>query len=311
MRLLVVGVLLLAAGSVVSSMLQIQPGERAVVRRFGRILEDKPGPGLHFVLPWGMDQVAIVKVNQVREVTVGHPLWETDDERATPPGQLLTGDHNLINLQVKLYYTVKDEPRELEKYVLGADRVESLLERVAENALAEWVAGRTVEGVLLRGKREIPDWLMAEVQRRIDAYDLGVAIGPPPSVTHLNPPREVKAAFDAVTQAEAVADTRLNRAKQFAKNRESQAQIELYDSQKRTQTYQNQKKLQAQAEIEVFERELELAARSEHYKVARWWNALGRIYTRLKENGRVEPLDHYLTPEGLNITQSPWGPRKK
>ena len=66
-RLAIAAVLVLVIVTLLTSVTQIEPGERAVVRRFGRILEEKPGPGLHFLLPFGMDQVERVKVNQVRE----------------------------------------------------------------------------------------------------------------------------------------------------------------------------------------------------------------------------------------------------
>src|SRR5262249_43005986 len=150
---------------------------------FGRILEEKPGPGLHFFLPFGMDQVERVKVNQVREVTVGQPLTESEEESATPPGQLLTGDHNLIDLQVKLYYSVIEDPAQIQKFALQSARVDELLARAAENALAEWAASRPIEEVLLEGKRVLPAWLRKEVKRRVAVYDLGVKIEPLPSVT--------------------------------------------------------------------------------------------------------------------------------
>ena len=107
MRVTYVSLGLAALATLLSSVAQIQPDERVVVRRFGRVLDEQPGPGLHFFLPWGLDQVDRVKV-QVREVTVGYPVKqeESDDLRASPPGQLLTGDHNLVNLQATLYYTV-------------------------------------------------------------------------------------------------------------------------------------------------------------------------------------------------------------
>ena len=67
-----------------SALTLIQPGERAVVRRFGRILDDKPGPGLFVGLPWGLDRVQRFGVNLERQVTVvpfltvmvgTEPLW--------------------------------------------------------------------------------------------------------------------------------------------------------------------------------------------------------------------------------------------
>ena len=77
----------------------------------GRVLQERHAVGL-----------------QVREVTAGYPIKqeENEDVRVSPSGQLLTGDHNLVNLQVKLYYTVKDSPQDIERYVLLGDRVDAL-----------------------------------------------------------------------------------------------------------------------------------------------------------------------------------------
>ena len=41
---------------------------------------------------------------------------EEEVERDTPSGQLLTGDHNLVNVQAEIYYTVFED--EVEKFVL-------------------------------------------------------------------------------------------------------------------------------------------------------------------------------------------------
>src|SRR5687767_10880041 len=59
---------LFSAVALLSSATLIQPGERAVVRRFGRVLEEKAAAGLHFYLPFGMDRIDRIKVNEVREV---------------------------------------------------------------------------------------------------------------------------------------------------------------------------------------------------------------------------------------------------
>src|SRR5262249_1499441 len=137
-KLLILSVILVVGAALVTSVTQIEPGERAGVRRFGRILHDKPGPGLHVFLPFGMDRVDRVKINQVREVTVGFPLAENEEDRTTPPGQLLTGDHNLINVQVKLYYSVREDPaEEIEKFIVNAERIDDLVARAAQNALAD------------------------------------------------------------------------------------------------------------------------------------------------------------------------------
>lgn len=156
--LLAAGVIALAAYGL-TGVVQVSPGERAVVRRFGRVLENKPEPGLWVGLPWGMDRVDRVAVDRVQSITIGFREEGNDDPM--PSGQLLTGDHNLVNTQATLYWKVR--PNELEDYVAQADRTEALLTRAAEAVLAEWVAGREVDDVLLNGKNVLPQALIAEL----------------------------------------------------------------------------------------------------------------------------------------------------
>src|SRR5262245_31838941 len=91
-----------ALGSALPGVVQVGPGERAVVRRFGRVLGPRPEPGLWVGLPWGRDRVDRVAVDRLQSVTVGYQ--EEAGDQAVPPGQLLTGDHNLVNVRATLYY---------------------------------------------------------------------------------------------------------------------------------------------------------------------------------------------------------------
>src|SRR5206468_2364864 len=82
-----------------SALTQVQPGERAVVRRFGRLLAEKPGPGLYRGLPWGMETVERVPVGRVRRISIGVIDNDEPNPDVVPAGQLVTGDHNLVNVQ--------------------------------------------------------------------------------------------------------------------------------------------------------------------------------------------------------------------
>ena len=73
MRRLFWAVLILSVGGfLLTGLTLVRPGERAVVRRFGRVLEHKPEPGLWVGLPRGMDRVDRVPVDRVQEVQVGY-----------------------------------------------------------------------------------------------------------------------------------------------------------------------------------------------------------------------------------------------
>src|SRR6516164_636374 len=102
---LLIGLLLIA--SLLTAVKPIKPGERAVVRRFGKVTAT-PEPGLWIGLPWGLDRIDLVSV-QVRRVAIGYEKDMDEPENALPRGQFLTGDHNLVNVQAKLDYAADED----------------------------------------------------------------------------------------------------------------------------------------------------------------------------------------------------------
>src|SRR5437763_5875954 len=98
MRMLVYVILIALGAYLLTGVAQVRPGERAVVRRFGRVVA-QPRPGLWVGLPYGMDRVDRVPVNFVQRLHVGFSP-ESDENTFMPAGQLLTGDQNLVNIQV-------------------------------------------------------------------------------------------------------------------------------------------------------------------------------------------------------------------
>ena len=65
--------LLLLRGYLATGLTIVQPDEVGVVRRFGAVLAEPWEPGLHWGLPWGIDRVDRLKVNQTRTLSRGRP----------------------------------------------------------------------------------------------------------------------------------------------------------------------------------------------------------------------------------------------
>src|ERR1700722_16274383 len=164
--LLVVGLALLV-WTTATSLTLVKPGERAVVRRFGRVLPDKPGPGLYCGLPWGLERGDRVPGGEARRGNGGFTGKE-DNEAVTPAGQLLTGDHNLVNVQAEISYRVNED--HVEQFALNADRAAPLLARLAIGALTEWIAGPDVDHVLAGGQIELPAYVREAVATKLQPY---------------------------------------------------------------------------------------------------------------------------------------------
>ena len=60
----------------------VGPDQRAVVRRFGAVA-DQVGPGMHYLDPWPVEQVDILKTTSVMKVGVGFALQSGNDEMPT------------------------------------------------------------------------------------------------------------------------------------------------------------------------------------------------------------------------------------
>ncbi|MBY0526498.1 MAG: protease modulator HflK [Gemmataceae bacterium] len=311
MRWLILLVGLFLVGWFLTGVTQIRPGERAVVRRFGKVVA-QPGPGLRIGWPWGIETVDRVAVDEVRRVSVGYQPEGEDSSGATPIGQLLTGDHNLVNAGVQVHYAV--QPDRIDDFVVQQDRVNGLVARSAEAALAEWVAGRKVDEVLLTGKSVLPEWLAEQTQQRIDAYRLGVRIQAV-SVALLLPPDEVRSAFDEVTRAQTAIETQKNGAREQADRIRREAEAKRFSEEQKTAGYVKERLTLAQTEANAFENRLaqyqRLKKQNPDILASIWWDEMSKVFERLNKNGRIDLLDSHLGPDGLDITMFGPQPRKK
>jgi modulator of FtsH protease HflK len=304
MRWIVMGLVVLAVGYGLTGVVAVRPGERLVVRRFGRVLEDKPTPGLWVGLPWGMDRVDRVAVDRVQSVVVGYT--EDAGNNVMPAGQLLTGDHNLVNVQATIYYKVR--PDEVESYVAQAERADGLVALAVEAVMAEWVAGRTVDDVLLNGKNEMGPDLVRRTQERIADYNLGLQVLEA-RVTLIAAPAEVKPAFDAVAQAQTAISTKINKAEQERESALRTAEGAKFRKEQDTAAYVNNRVTLAKGEADRFLERLrqyeEGKKRNPNYLRQIWEEERGKLFAKLKQNGQIGLLDHHLGADGLDMTISP------
>jgi modulator of FtsH protease HflK len=285
-----------------SGVAQIRPEERAVVRRFGQVVAH-PGPGLWVGMPYGIDRLDRVPTATVRRVAVGYRPELVED---APAGQFLTGDQNLVNVQVAIDYAVGETATDLEDFVAQKDRVDGILARETEAALGEWVSGRPVDDVLLTGNVALPGWLVRRVQERIGDQRLGVRVQQV-SVAYLAAPDEVRGAFEEVNRAQTAARSQEQRAHQEASKSLRDAEATAYQLEQQALGSAATKKALAKAEADAFNKRLGQYRKSKATNpdalTTIWWDEMGRVWLSFQGRGRVELLDAYLGPDGLDLTQ--------
>src|SRR6266478_2276315 len=158
---------------ILSSVYLVNTQQQAVVTRFGAVVEPRVLPGIHLALPWPVDRVTKLKVQQLQRLVVGGDAADTVVGRSQPlRSQFLTGDQNILNLRVVVQYSVGSPV----DYLYRTNNVALVVTSAVESALAARIARQTVDAILTSGKAAIQDDVRTTAQRALDEYHAGVIL---------------------------------------------------------------------------------------------------------------------------------------
>lgn len=175
----------------------VDQGSRGVVQRFGRHVDTTmPGPNWH--VPYPVETVTIVNLEQVRTIEVGYRSAERESGRSRELREslMLTDDENIIDLQFAVQYNLKN----VEDALFKNRSTEESVRGVAETAIREIVGKSKMDFVLYEGREEVAIRAKSLMQETMDRYSSGINIV---NVTMQNaqPPEQVQAAFDDAVKA--------------------------------------------------------------------------------------------------------------
>jgi modulator of FtsH protease HflK len=177
----------------------VSANQQAVVTRFGAVVEPRVMPGIHIALPWPVDRVTKLEVQQLQRIVIGGDAADTVTGRSNPlQSQFLTGDQNIISMRVVVQYSV-GVPVD---YLFRTENVGKSVASAVETALAQRIATHTVDAVLTTEKQALQDEVRAAAQRLIDSYQAGVQLSTI-NIESIVPPPETADAFRDVASARA------------------------------------------------------------------------------------------------------------
>jgi len=173
--------------------------QQAVETRFGKVISPRVLPGIHVSLPWPIDRVTKLKVQQLQRQVVGGDISDGVLGRTQPLlAQFLTGDQNIIHMRVVVQYSV-GVPVD---YLFQAQDVARAVGAAVEAELARRVSRRGVDAVLTTEKAAIQEEVRGAAQQRLNNYRLGVLISTV-NIESVGPPPEAADAFRDVASARA------------------------------------------------------------------------------------------------------------
>ncbi|MFT5641070.1 MAG: membrane protease subunit HflK [Cyclobacteriaceae bacterium] len=197
-----------------SSIFQISTEEVGVITRFGKYVRQVE-PGLNFKIPFAEDVYKVPVERQqklefgFRTVSAGVNTKYRESSSSTKDESLmLTGDLNLAEVQWVVQYRVDNAYNNLFK----VRNPQSTLRTISEAAMRQIVGDRTVNEVLTVGRTEIGSKLQELIQQICREYSMGIKIEQV-VLQDVNPPEPVKAAFNAVNEAQQEKETLINQAK--------------------------------------------------------------------------------------------------
>jgi membrane protease subunit HflK len=213
----------------------VNPGEQAVIRRFGGVLPQVASEGIHYSLPFPIDQVQKVNVSEVRRADVGMNLPEHIHQADDSPQsvQLLTGDENIISTEAIVHYKVNDAVKFL--YNVNGNS-EQLVRYSVESALVRLIANMAVDNILSTEKVQAQNFVMRQAQQTLDLYNAGIQITAF-NIQAIVPPDAVADAFRNVTNAKEEKETSINEANGYYNSQIPNARAEANKMISQAETY--------------------------------------------------------------------------
>jgi membrane protease subunit HflK len=178
---------------------KVNSGEQGVVTRFGKWV-DTADQGLRYHLPFPIENVRVVNVNQVRQLRLGVQdrtnVMAARNREQFEESRMLTGDENIVEAGFNVYWQIKDPA----KVLFNVKDPEGTVKVAAESAMRDVIGRNPIQAALTDNKQPIGAAARTELQRLLDSYDTGITVTQVELQTVL-PPSAVIDAFSDVQAA--------------------------------------------------------------------------------------------------------------
>ena len=273
--------------------------QQAVVTTFGKVT-DVTDAGLHFKLPFGIQQARKVDVNVYQKIELGYTsssddYYEVNEREST----MITGDYNIVNVDFFVEYKISDPV----KYLYSSNNPEMILRNLIQSQVRNVVGSTSVDGVLTDGKENIQSQVKDLVTQILQEYDIGLTLVDVRIQDSEPPTQDVIEAFKAVETAKQQAETVVNDAKAYQNAQLPDAQAQA-DKLVQNAEYLKQKRInEATQQVAMF------SAMYEEYKLnpeitrsRMYYEAISEILPGVKvfiNTGSGENVDMLLPLESI------------
>ena len=222
--------------------------QQAVVTTFGKVT-DVTDAGVHFMIPFGIQQVKKVNVNVYQKIELGYSSDGYAVNVNENESAMITGDYNIVNVDFFVEYKISDPVQ----YLYSSNNPELILRNLIQSQVRNVVGSSTVDAVLTDGKENIQMQVKNLVSEILEEYDIGLTLVDVKIQDAEPPTQDVIEAFKAVETAKQQAETVINDAKAYQNAQLPQAEAKA-DKLIQNAEYLRQKRInEATQQVAMFE----------------------------------------------------------
>ena len=182
---------------ILSGIYVVQPAQAAVITQFGAFVKTT-APGPHWHIPWPIQQVEKIDVEEIRSARLTDQL-------------ILTQDENIVDIDLAVQYNIKSA----EDYLFNVRGPDRTLEEVVESAVREVIGATALESVLTTGRDEVWNTTSDSLQGVLDNYGTGIFVTAV-NLERAQPPEQVQAAFSDAIKAREDKERTINEAQAYS-----------------------------------------------------------------------------------------------
>ena len=259
---------LVVAGVALSGFHVVKKEEEALLTRFGRVVEENIGPGLHYHVPI-IERAWIRPVHRIAEHMVSSRA--NGQEVFT----VLSGDLNLLEVSVAVQYRIDN----LRNFLFATPDPVVVLTQLLREEIVSDLGQNFIDLILSLNRNIIQDHLFEELVELLEERDIGVELVAL-NIVDVRPIDETRAAFRDVTDAisernEAISNANLRSERMLARSR-GQAEAVVREAQAKA----HERVVQAGSNADAFLALLaEYRREPQQVAITRYWQRMRTIFS--------------------------------
>lgn len=199
----------------------VDESEQAIILTFGKADEGITEPGLHFKLPWPIQDVETLP-KTTYSLQFGYDQKDGQITDVPQDTKMITGDENIVLADMVVQWQITNP----EKFLFNSQDPEQILYNSTSASLRSIIGSSKIDDALTSGKAEIEAEVRDLLTDLLEKYDIGISVTAVKLQDVELPNEEVRKAFTNVTDARETMNTKINEATKYRNQKMNEAEGE-------------------------------------------------------------------------------------